>query len=490
MLPLISTRGTLIAAAVVVQAVVLAAGWFATFRIIRGEFARVIEGRVLDQNADEAEKIKARLPTDIGEGVEYGDDRWEQLQEVIASTDEFTNLPAGGFACLIGPDGNILCHPDIERDPFLRTVNLGAKTLLVGDPEMPDSIRIDELEMNGAIDSGRVEFAIDDFHYVATNQIPGSDLRLLVHQPVKDLVRVGREKTSQIAVLAGVAIVPVLAISAGGLGFLLRRYDSVHERLNQKMTENLQIAQRVQRASLPRSLPTVAGFDIAAWTEPADETGGDTYDVVGMEPIDDGTVALHEEGEAARVGFLLADASGHGIGPALVATQLHALTRMAARLGRDVWDSVRFVNDQLSGHLPQGHFVTAWMAVLDRDSGVLRTVSAGQGPLLWYHAGSGEIETLFADLPPLGILDRAPVFATRELTLEPGDVFVVASDGFFEARSPDGELFGDDRVVELLRGSAGRPASQVGAELRDAVDAHAAGVRADDRTIVVIKRTA
>ena len=86
-----------------------------------------------------------------------------------------------------------------------------------------------------------------------------------------------------------------------------------------RLERDLQIARQIQQGTFPDALPAIGGFDLVAWSEPADETGGDTYDVIGR--------------SAGSVLFLLADATGHGIGPALSVTQVRAMLRNGPRSG-------------------------------------------------------------------------------------------------------------------------------------------------------------
>ena len=97
-----------------------------------------------------------------------------------------------------------------------------------------------------------------------------------------------------------------------------------------RIERDLQVARRIQQDTLPERIPAVPGFDIHGWNEPAEETGGDTYDVIGCRhvPGEDGSRLVATEAE--RAVLLLADASGHGIGPALSVTQVRAMLRMAS----------------------------------------------------------------------------------------------------------------------------------------------------------------
>lgn len=265
----------------------------------------------------------------------------------------------------------------------------------------------------------------------------------------------------------------------------VQRLAAAHERMREslrslmRLERDLQIARQIQQSTLPRTLPALDGFDLAAWNEPAEETGGDTFDVIAV------------EGEgAARAVLLLADATGHGIGPALAATQIRAMLRMAVRLGADLADVARHLNEQLLADLPDNRFITAWLGEVDARAGTIASFSAGQGPILIYRAALGAFERRSADAPPFGVVDDMTVHVAAPVALERGDLFIVTSDGFYEARDAAGEQFGPARVERTIASHAGASAAAIIAAVREAVDAFTHSKRADDdRTIIVIRRT-
>ena len=95
---------------------------------------------------------------------------------------------------------------------------------------------------------------------------------------------------------------------------------------------DLQVARRIQQSAYSQRLPAISGFEVDAWSEPAEETGGDTYDVIGLERDPDSGMIHLSTDDVERAVLLLADATGHGIGPALSVTQVRAMLRMAVRL--------------------------------------------------------------------------------------------------------------------------------------------------------------
>lgn len=252
------------------------------------------------------------------------------------------------------------------------------------------------------------------------------------------------------------------------------------ERTKRKLEADLELARSIQFAALPEDLPEVAGYSIAGATRPAEETGGDSYDVIGL---------TGSEAGADRVLFMMADATGHGVGPALSVTQVVSMIRMAARMGADHEQMSRLINAQLCRDLPPGRFVTAFIGILDTRVHELRYVSAGQAPMLVVR-GNGSVEKIMdSSAPPLGIDPDIEFDPTPPVRFGPGDGFVLLSDGYFEAMNGAGAQFGADRILQLL---ADRPEADALAWLellQSSVQAFAAGApQLDDQTAVVIRR--
>ncbi|MEM9533003.1 MAG: SpoIIE family protein phosphatase [Pseudomonadota bacterium] len=233
-----------------------------------------------------------------------------------------------------------------------------------------------------------------------------------------------------------------------------------------KLEDELQLARQIQQKTFPQSFPLVKGYDIAAGSRPADATGGDTYDVIGVRRGEAGMVMVDDDPD--EVFMVLSDATGHGMGPALTAAQVRSMFRMGIRLGQPLEAVARHMNDQLVADAHRGRFVTAWMGLLCARGHRLRLFSAGQAPILWYHAASDTFEAMDADAPPLGVMDGMAV-ALHDIVLEPGDILAVISDGAFEARASDGERFGQERVEQLIRVNAQKSAAQLLNEMADAV---------------------
>lgn len=243
----------------------------------------------------------------------------------------------------------------------------------------------------------------------------------------------------------------------------------------QRLQHELDVAREIQQAQLPTTHPVIEGFDIAGWNQPATETGGDCYSYL---PLPDG-----------RLGLLLADATGHGIGPALVVAQCRSLIRAMLHLSEDIPQIVRNVNDVLGEDLPNDRFVTAFFGYLQPTDGRVEYVAAGQGPLLHFHAAEDRVESLTATTFPLGIMDGVDFGPTEMIDLAPGDALLLATDGFFECHNADREEFGAERVGELLRTHRDRPAAEVIRTLHEAILAFSCDdVQEDDLTVILVKR--
>ncbi len=251
-----------------------------------------------------------------------------------------------------------------------------------------------------------------------------------------------------------------------------------------KMESDIDVAREIQQSTLPTRLPQVDGFDLAAWSEPAEETGGDAYDAFGL------SAAATSLEKPRRAMLLLADASGHGIGPALSVTQLRAMLRMAARMGGELSRTARLLNDQLWADLPRGRFITCWLGEIDSASGSLRSLSAGQGPLIYYDAARDRVEQYPADAPPFGVLEHLELPEPKVKRMAPGDVMAVVSDGIYEAKDSRGRELGRDNVASVVATHASEPAERIGEAVRELVNNFTGGAPADDdRTVLLIRRS-
>jgi serine phosphatase RsbU (regulator of sigma subunit) len=254
---------------------------------------------------------------------------------------------------------------------------------------------------------------------------------------------------------------------------------AAHERAQRQvsgMRHDLNIAREIQLGLLPARPPELAGFDITGMNRPADQTGGDYYD---WQALPDGRLAV-----------VLADVSGHGIGPALVMAVCRAYARSTAPSAPDPAELLTRLNELLHGDLPADRFITFVVAVLDAH-GSANLISAGHGPTLLYRAATREVEQFDGDGIPLGVSPGETYGPTNVLSMDDGDVLVMLTDGFFEwARPADAEHFGIPRLKETLSAAASADAVTILRTLDETVARFCAGSpQSDDMTAIVIKRT-
>ena len=242
----------------------------------------------------------------------------------------------------------------------------------------------------------------------------------------------------------------------------------------ERQDEEIALARDVQMSTLPEELPVVRGYDFAVGFVPADFTGGDLYDLVEI----DGEVFI-----------LVGDATGHGIAPALSATQMQAMFRVAFRLGASLDQAYIHVNNQMVEDLQDNKFLTAFIGFLNHERHTLRYHSAGQGPLVHYRAAANQCDFHLPTSFPVGVMEIDEVGPPREILLNQGDIFAVISDGVFEYENAAGEQFGEQRLAELIQAFKGHSMDELREAIIDALAEFAQGAaQLDDITIVVMRR--
>ncbi len=243
----------------------------------------------------------------------------------------------------------------------------------------------------------------------------------------------------------------------------------------QRIKEDLRIAHDIQQGLLPRRAPVVPGYDIAGWNQPTDETGGDFYDF--------------QELQGGMLAVTVADVTGHGVGPALIAAECRALLRASLSLTQNLERVLPLVNDLLNADLPDDRFVTAFVGLLEPAEHQFSYISAGHGPLLHFRVGRGEIRELPTSGLPLGILPGRTYELSRPTVFEAGDMLLFLTDGLLEWPDPDRNRFGVANVEALLRKHHALPAAALIEEIYREVRRFARGTpQQDDLTAVVIKR--
>lgn len=244
---------------------------------------------------------------------------------------------------------------------------------------------------------------------------------------------------------------------------------------SERLGREISVARDVQMGTLPKDMPQIAGYEFGGAFSPTDQTGGDLYDFVPL--------------GADRLFMLMGDATGHGIGPALSATQVRAMLRVALRLQSSLDDAFIHINDQLCEDLPDDRFVTGFFGLLDAATHTVRFHSGGQGPIMHFQADMGEYDWHPATTFPLGYMPHTELDAPHVAVLEPGDVLGLISDGIYEYENEEGVQFGRRGVMRVLDANPDAGAQQLVDLIMDAAREHGGSApQADDITIVLARR--
>jgi serine phosphatase RsbU (regulator of sigma subunit)/anti-sigma regulatory factor (Ser/Thr protein kinase) len=256
------------------------------------------------------------------------------------------------------------------------------------------------------------------------------------------------------------------------IGQLVRQQEA-EATTRQRFEHELEVARLIQQNFLPRELPDLPGWDVAACYRPAREVSGDFYDVI---PLPDG-----------RVAFVVGDVTDKGVPAALVMSATRSVLRASAQRVIEPGAVLARVNEHLCPDMPEKMFVTCLYGVLDPASGRLRFANAGHD-LPYVNTADGVVE-LRARGMPLGLLPGME-YEEKEIVLAPGDSVLLHSDGIVESHDPNREMFGFPRLKETVAGAAGGQAliDHILAELEAFVGP--AAEQEDDITMVTLVRVA
>jgi predicted ester cyclase len=222
----------------------------------------------------------------------------------------------------------------------------------------------------------------------------------------------------------------------GTIGWKLRGLRLEQEaRERERVEQELRVARRIQQASLPEEVPTLEGWQITPYYQPAREVGGDFYD---FHLLSDG-----------RLGVVVGDATGKGVPAALVMSTTLGMLQLAARAldSPSPGEVLEQVNETLAVRIPSNMFVTCFYCILEPESGRLTYANAGHDlPYLWH---SGECAELRARGMPLGLMPKMS-YEEKEIVLDAGEAAFFYTDGLVEAHNPKGEMFGFPRLRALI----------------------------------------
>lgn len=242
----------------------------------------------------------------------------------------------------------------------------------------------------------------------------------------------------------------------------------------EKLERELQLAADIQKSILPKRMPRMKGFDFAARMVPARAVGGDFYDLI---PID-----------RNRMGILIGDVTDKGVPSAIYMAQVHALIFAEAWIAATPKALLARVNKMMLKINPSSLFATVIYGVLDRRSGVFSYARAGHERPLLSCAGE-EVHLLTGNQGrPLGLFDR-PLLDEQQVSLPPGSLLLLYTDGVTDGRNPAGELFGINRLIKKFETLKGLPAREACARLYASLKRYQGSASQDDDiTLLTVHR--
>ena len=247
-------------------------------------------------------------------------------------------------------------------------------------------------------------------------------------------------------------------------------------KISQELQLAIEVGRRIQSSFLPDRLPNIPGYEVAAWWEPAESVSGDYYDVL---TLPDG-----------RIGFVMADVSGHGVGPSLIMASVRAMLRVMTKSNSDPADILNQLGPLIYPDLGDSRFITGLFAALDPTSHVLSFANAGHGPVFLFRRESRTFDTLDATGLPLGVVSDFEYDAGEPRQFAAGDILVLMTDGAWELADDNNKPFGADRIQQLIQDHADQSATELLAILRERILAHnPKKLPPDDVTILLLKRT-
>jgi phosphoserine phosphatase RsbU/P len=240
------------------------------------------------------------------------------------------------------------------------------------------------------------------------------------------------------------------------------------------MSRALYLAKEVQRSLLPSRDPTLQGFDIAGTSIYCDETGGDYYDFITI--------------EADRLAVVVGDVSGHGVSSALLMATARAFIMLRTAMPGRPAGIINDVNKQLSLDTDYtGNFMTFFYCELTASDREVRWVRAGHDPALIYDPDTDAFDELKGHGLALG-LDHTSKYEEFQHTLTPRQIVLIGTDGIWEMRNEAGDMFGKQRLMEIIRTHASATAKELLAMITDALKRFRGSKQPeDDVTMVVIK---
>jgi sigma-B regulation protein RsbU (phosphoserine phosphatase) len=261
---------------------------------------------------------------------------------------------------------------------------------------------------------------------------------------------------------------------------VIRAFNEIGPKLEDhlRLHQSMDLAMKVQQKLLPGKNPEIPELDIAGKSIYCDETGGDYYDFLEFDGKND-----------RKISVVVGDVSGHGISSALLMASARAFLRQRVSLPGTLGQIISDVNCQLAQDVAEYHnFMTLFYLRIDCEHKTLEWVRAGHDPPIFYDSKTRSFEALEGQGIALGVEESWVYTENKKVHLSEGQIIVLATDGLWEARNVSGEMFGKDRIYDLIRANSALSAKGILNILMDMLHRFAKGKKIeDDVTLVVIK---
>ena len=252
-----------------------------------------------------------------------------------------------------------------------------------------------------------------------------------------------------------------------------RLYQSESEKI--KIERDLDLARKIQQGLLPKRIPNLSGLDICGEMIPAMQVGGDYYDLI---PISE-----------TKLFVAVGDVSGKGLSASLYMTKLQTMIQIATKISSSPKDILIEINKRLYESIERNWFITMTLALFDTETRTVKFCRAGHMPLIT--ANNGTVEAIKSEGIGLG-LEKGEVFERtlkeEEIGIAPNQIFAFFSDGITEAMNEQNELFGEEKLTEILRGKSGNRSSEVMQNVWNEIKLFKGNAQPnDDMTMVIVK---
>jgi sigma-B regulation protein RsbU (phosphoserine phosphatase) len=308
---------------------------------------------------------------------------------------------------------------------------------------------------------------------ISASVVLSRQFAISIVDPIRDIEK------AMICVENGDLTASVLVRSNDELGVMAENFNKMVDVLKERslIQQSLNMAMEVQQNLLPKSIPQIRGIDMAGACFYCDETGGDYFDIY-----------VPDLSSPDRFSVVVGDVSDHGVPSALVMTTARALLRMRSSMSGSAAQVISDVNRQLSRDVEDsGQFMTLFYGELDRASLQLRWVNAGHDPAFLFDTHTGQFQELKGKGMALGVFDDS-VYVQSERGLLPGQSLIIGTDGIWEMHNREGEMFGKDRLKDIIRDHAESSAAEIVQNIMSELEQFRYPLKKeDDVTLVVIK---